>query len=225
MSWLSETLSSTLGRKIIMSLTGLFLVTFLIVHLTGNFQLLIEDGGLQFNAYAKFMTTNPVIKTTSYLLYAGFLLHIVYAILLTVHNKKARPVAYAVNGGSKNSRWASRNMGFLGTIIAVFLVIHLRGFWYEMHWGAIGTDSAGNRDLFAVVSAAFAEWWYVAIYVLSMIFLAFHLAHGFQSGFQTLGLNHKKYTPFIKKLGIAIAVLIPLGFAAIPVIMFINSLG
>ncbi|WP_375580532.1 succinate dehydrogenase cytochrome b subunit [Marivirga tractuosa] len=223
MSWLSDTLTSTIGRKLVMSLTGLFLIIFLVVHLAGNFQLLADDGGLAFNAYAKFMTSNPIIKFTSYGLYAFILIHIIMSIALVIKNKKARPVGYDKVKGSANSSFSSRNMGILGFIIFVFLVIHLRNFWYEMHWGSIPIDEAGNKDLYAVVNAAFSEWWYVAIYVVCMVGLAFHLSHGFSSAFQTLGINHSKYTPFIKKLGIVYAILIPAAFASIPLIMFFNS--
>lgn len=225
MSWLSQTLNSTLGRKLVMALTGLFLVTFLIVHLSGNFQLLMNDNGEAFNAYAKFMTTNPVIKTASYVLYAGILIHVIWSIILTAQNRKARPVRYAVEKSAANSAWNSRNMGVLGTIILIFLIIHLRNFWYEMHFGEIGVDINGNKDLFKVVSAAFAQPLYVALYVLSMVGLGYHLSHGFASGFQTLGLNHPKYTPFIKKLGNLIAILIPVGFAIIPIIMYFKTLS
>lgn len=206
-----------------MSLTGLFLIIFLIVHLVGNLQLLSDDGGLAFNAYAKFMTSNPIIKTTSYGLYAFILIHIVMSIVLGVKNRAARPVGYSKVKGSANSSFSSRNMGILGFIIFVFLVIHLRNFWYEMHWGSIPMDEAGNKDLYIVVSAAFSEWWYVALYVVCMVGLAFHLSHGFSSAFQTLGINHSKYTPFIKKLGIVYAILVPAAFASIPLIMFFNS--
>jgi len=223
MSWLSDTLTSTIGRKVVMSLTGLFLIIFLIVHLTGNFQLLMDDGGLQFNAYAKFMTTNPLIKVASYGLYAFILLHIIMSAVLAYKNKQARPVGYDKVKGSANSAWSSRNMGILGTVILIFLVIHLRNFWYEMHWGGIPLDAAGNKDLYAVVSAAFAEWWYVAIYLASMVFLAFHLSHGFSSAFQTLGVNHSKYTPLIKGVGIVYAIAIPAAFASIPIYMFLNN--
>jgi succinate dehydrogenase / fumarate reductase cytochrome b subunit len=223
MSWLSDTLTSTIGRKLVMSLTGLFLIIFLIVHLAGNFQLLADDGGLAFNAYAKFMTSNPIIKFASYGLYAFILIHIIMSVALAIKNKGARPVGYAEVKGSANSSFSSRNMGILGFIILVFLVIHLRNFWYEMHWGSIPIDEAGNKDLYAVVNAAFVEWWYVVIYVACMVGLAFHLSHGFSSAFQTLGINHKKYTPFIKKLGIVYAILIPAAFASIPLIMFFNS--
>ena len=225
MSWLTETLSSTLGRKLLMALTGLFLVTFLIVHLSGNFQLLMNDGGEAFNAYAKFMTTNPLIKAASYILYTGILLHVIYSIILTSQNKKARPIKYAKQASPKKVSWNSRNMGLLGTIILIFLIIHLRNFWYEMHWGEIGVDMNGNKDLYTVVTAAFAQPLYVLLYVVSMVGLAFHLSHGFASAFQTLGWNHPKYSPLINKVGLAISVLIPLGFAIIPIFLFIKTLA
>jgi len=226
MSWFTNAISSTLGRKVLMALTGLFLITFLIVHLSGNLQLLLDDGGKSFNIYAKFMTTNPIIKTTSYLLYATFIIHIIWSIILTVHNRKARPVGYEKFKGSTNSTWSSRNMGILGTIIFVFLVIHLRNFWYEMHWGGIpkvSYDGEEYKDLHAVVNASFGEIWYVVLYVAAMLGLMFHLFHGFQSSFQTLGVNHPKYNPIIKGVGYAIAIIIPALFASIPIIMYLDN--
>jgi succinate dehydrogenase / fumarate reductase, cytochrome b subunit len=224
MNWFTQLLTSTLGRKLIMALTGLFLILFLVVHLIGNLQLLHADGGQAFNVYAQFMTSNPLIKTVSYLNYIFILLHIVWAILLTVRNKKARGgEGYAV---SKNSSpWTSRNMGILGTFILIFLVIHLKGFWYEMHWGGIATatyDGQEVKNLYAVVDQAYAQWWYVAIYVFSMLMLAFHLWHGFSSAFQTLGLNHVKYNNVINFVGKAFAIIVPALFALIPVWMFLD---
>ncbi len=223
MSWFTNALSSTLGRKLVMAATGLFLIIFLLVHLTGNLQLLKDDGGEAFNVYAQFMTSNPLIKTTSYLLYATFLVHIIWAVILSVYNRKARPVGYAHNKAS--STWSSRNMGILGTIVLIFLIIHLKNFWYEMHWGGIPTvayEGESYKDLYAVVDKAFAEWWIVALYVVSMIGLMFHLYHGFQSAFQTLGLNHPKYNALIKGVGTAFAVIVPALFAAIPILMFLE---
>ncbi|HET8860280.1 succinate dehydrogenase cytochrome b subunit [Marivirga sp.] len=223
MSWLSDTLTSTIGRKLVMSLTGLFLIIFLVVHLAGNFQLLADDGGEAFNEYAEFMTSNPIIKFLSYGLYAFILLHIVMSIALVLKNKKARPTGYDKVKGSANSSFSSRNMGILGFIIFVFLVIHMRSFWFEMKFGTMPLDEFGNKDLYLIVKEAFSQWWYVALYVVCMVGLAFHLSHGFSSAFQTLGINHSKYTPFIKKLGIVYAILIPAAFASIPLIMFFNS--
>lgn len=223
MSWLTDTLTSSIGRKLIMSLTGLFLIIFLVVHLAGNLQLLAGDNGEAFNAYAKFMTNNPIIKFTSYGLYAFIVLHIIMSLLLVIKNKQARPVGYAQVKGSANSAWTSRNMGILGTVILIFLVIHMRSFWFEMKFGSLPMDEFGNKDLYLIVAEAFSQWWYVALYVVSMIGLGFHLSHGFSSAFQTLGINHKKYTPFIKGLGMVYAIAIPAAFAAIPLYMFFNN--
>lgn len=209
-----------------MSLTGLFLCSFLVVHLSGNFQLLKADGGESFNIYAKFMTTNPVVKTLSYGLYATFLLHIIQGLSLAFKNKAARPVAYKKSGGSANSGFASRNMALLGSLVLIFLVLHLANFWWKMKFGTMPmTEHNGEsyKDLYKVVAEAFAQPWLVAVYVLGMVGLGFHLWHGFQSGFQTLGLNHKKYTPFITVFGQAFAVIIPFAFAVIPIMMLIQG--
>src|SRR5688572_26349736 len=195
MNWFTKLLTSTLGRKLMMALTGLFLILFLAVHLAGNLQLLKNDGGEAFNVYSKFMTTNTLIKIVSYVNYAFIVIHIVWAILLTMHNRKARgPEGYAVSKNS--SAWTARNMGILGTFILIFLVIHLKGFWYEMHWGGIPVkvyDGVEVKDLYSVVVFAYSNPLMVLIYVISMAVLAFHLWHGFASTFQTLGLNHLKY--------------------------------
>jgi succinate dehydrogenase / fumarate reductase cytochrome b subunit len=227
MSWFSTTLSSSLGKKLLMALTGLFLIVFLIGHLAGNMQLFFahQDNGLAFNIYAKFMTTNPAVKILSYVTYISILAHVVYSIVLSRKNKSARPVGYSVSTKDSQSTTASRNMGVLGTILLLFIVIHLKAFWYEMHWGVIGNDANGNRDLYSIVSAAYAELWYVAIYVVAMFFLAMHLSHGFSSAFQTLGINHKKYTPIINGIGKAFAIIVPLLFAMMPIWMYIKNLG
>lgn len=137
MNWLTRFLKSSIGRKLLMALTGLFLCSFLVVHLIGNFQLFNNDGGLSFNTYAVFMTTNPLIKFTSYGLYATFVFHAIWGLYLVFENKKARPVAYAQVDGKANSTWASRNMGLLGTIILVFLVLHMAGFWAKYKFGEV----------------------------------------------------------------------------------------
>lgn len=137
MNWFVRTLTSSIGRKLVMSLTGLFLVTFLIVHVSGNFQLFKDDGGYSFNMYSRFMTHNPIIKTISYLLYTTLLVHSLQALLITLANRKSRPQGYVNNKPAKNSKWASRNMGILGSILLLFLVIHLKDFWAEYHWGDV----------------------------------------------------------------------------------------
>lgn len=137
MSNFSKAFSSSLGKKLIMSLTGLFLCSFLIIHLIGNLQLFKNDSGQAFNSYAYFMTHFLPIKIISYLLYASIIIHAVYALILTNKNKKARPVAYASYNGEANSPWTSRNMGILGTILLIFLVVHMSNFWAQYHWGGL----------------------------------------------------------------------------------------
>jgi succinate dehydrogenase / fumarate reductase, cytochrome b subunit len=224
MNWFNKLLTSTLGRKLLMALTGLFLILFLVVHLIGNLQLLKNDGGEAFNVYAKFMTSNPIIVTISYVNYACILIHVFWALFLTIGNKRARgDQKYAVIKNS--SPWTSRNMGILGTLILIFLVIHLKTFWYEMHWGGIPTvnyDGEEVKHLYAIVEAAYAQLWYVALYVFSMLVLAFHLWHGFVSSFQTLGLNHPKYNPLIGFVGKAFAIIVSALFALIPIWMYLD---
>ncbi|MGB3181135.1 MAG: succinate dehydrogenase cytochrome b subunit [Cyclobacteriaceae bacterium] len=229
MSWVVQTLTSSIGKKVIMALSGLFLIIFLIGHLSGNFLLLKSDGGKAFNEYAEFMTTNQIVQVIRYILYAGILLHIFYAIALTIYNNKARPVGYKMSRANENSSWISRNMGLLGTLIAVFLVIHLRSFWYRMKFGEmpeVTYESVGTvKDLYAIVYEAFAELWYTGLYVVLMVFLALHLAHGFHSAFRTLGLRHSKYLPIVKNIGLAFAIIVPALFASLAVVMYIKSLG
>jgi succinate dehydrogenase / fumarate reductase cytochrome b subunit len=225
MKWFLDLFTSSLGRKLVMALTGLFLILFLVVHLSGNFQLLKGDGGKAFNVYAEFMTTNPVIKVISYGNYTFILLHIFLALVLTGKNRAARgSERYKVTSG-KSSTWSSRNMGILGTIILIFLVIHLKDFWAQMHWGGIpkaNYDGREVKDLYAIVALAFSQRWYVALYVVCMVGLGFHLWHGFASAFQTLGLNHVKYNPIIHFVGKAFAIIVPALFALIPIIMFLK---
>lgn len=229
MSWFTQFLTSSIGRKLIMSLTGLFLIVFLLVHLLGNFQLLVNDGGESFNLYAKFMTSNPLIKTASYGLYFFIVLHAVQGILLWRKNIAARgPQGYAVKvtrAVNTNGNIASR-MGALGTVILIFILLHMYQFWLQMKMGTVSMvtyDDVQVKDLYTLVVQAFANPLYVVFYVVSMVMIAFHLWHGFQSAFQTLGLNHPKYTPLIQWVGKAYSILIPLGFAIIPIFMFLNK--
>ncbi len=218
----SALIKSSLAKKYWMAGTGLFLCLFLIGHLLGNFQLLLPSdvASAQFNEYARFMTTNPLVKILSYVTYFSILFHAVDGILLTIQNRKARPVKYAYNKPSANSTWASRNMAFLGVILLLFLIIHMRSFWYEMHFGFVPLDANGNKDLYAITVEAFKELWYVLLYVVSMIAIAFHLSHGFSSAFQSVGLSHPKIKNMASKLGYVFGIIIPLAFASIPVILY-----
>ncbi len=223
MSWLYKTFSSSIGRKVLMALTGIFLILFLIVHLAGNLQLFRDDGGKAFNLYSHFMTSQPIIEIIAYILYICILLHVFMSAYITWMNYKARPVGYSVNNQSVNSTWSSRNMGLLGTAILIFLAIHLQNFWYQVHWGKeahVTYNGVQYVDLYTQVLYAFQNPWIVGLYVLGMIGLSYHLLHGFQSSFQTLGLNHKKYTPAIKVIGVLFAILVPVLFAMMPLYFF-----
>jgi succinate dehydrogenase / fumarate reductase, cytochrome b subunit len=227
MSWFSDFLTSSIGRKLVMSLTGLFLIIFLAIHLAGNLQLLYADSGEAFNLYAKFMTTNPLIKTTSYLLYAFILLHAIQGWILWRKNKLARGAqGYAVKVTKTvgTNRFASVNMGWLGTIIFVFILIHLYQFWLQMKLGNLPMatyDGVEVKDLYAIVAKAYSNIGFVAFYVISMVVVGIHLYHGFHSAFQTLGLSHHKYTPLVKGFGKLYSIVVPLGFAIIPVYMYL----
>ncbi|TPE42840.1 succinate dehydrogenase cytochrome b subunit [Pontibacter mangrovi] len=226
MNWFTKTFSSTVGRKIVMAVTGLFLCSFLVVHLIGNLQLFRNDGGEAFNLYSDFMAHNGVIRFMEIILVLGFVFHIYDALVLTRLNKAARPIGYVNSHPEENSSWSSRNMGLLGTVILVFLIIHLWNFFVPARFEANGglervmIEDVEYHNLYSAVVLAFQNPIYVAIYVISMIALAYHLIHGFQSAFQTLGLDHKKYTPFIQKFGVAFSILVCLGFAIIPLYFF-----
>ena len=228
MNWFIKFLTSSLGKKLIMSLTGLFLVSFLAVHLVGNLQLLIDDQGQQFNIYAKFMTTNPLIKTVSYLLYFSILLHAFQGWAIWRQNRAARGnQRYAVQNVRAVNTNASvaKSMGWLGTVIFIFLLIHLYQFWLQMKMGTLPMveyDGESYKNLYVPVKAAYSNIGYVIFYVVSMGFVAMHLIHGFQSAFQTLGLNHKKYSPFIHFVGKAFAIVVSIGFAIIPIVFYLR---
>lgn len=225
MTWIIKLLLSSVGRKLVMSLTGLFLCSFLIVHLIGNLQLLYDDGGEAFNTYAYFMVHNPIIKFISYGLYFFILLHAVLGILLWNSNRKSKGQKYAVSATNSGS-WSSKNMSLLGTLVLAFICIHMGDFWWKMKFtdelAMVSYDSfdVEVKDLYLRVSTAFQETWIVLVYVVGMIALFFHLSHGFASAFQTLGLRHPKYTPLIKGLGWAFSIIVPLLFAMIPILTY-----
>lgn len=229
-------LKSSLAKKYFMALTGLFLCLFLVGHLLGNLQLfnVSSEGAEKFNLYAKFMTTNPLIKVLSYFTYASVLFHVIDGFVLTIQNKKARPVKYVVEKGSANSNWSSRNMALLGTILLVFIVTHMQNFWYVMHFGEVSKIIIGGeevKDLHTVVLNFFNPAInpyaivMVGLYVFAMVAMGFHLQHGFSSAFQSLGINHLRYTPIIEKVGMIFCVIIPLAFAVIPVFLYYSQIG
>lgn len=223
MGSIANAFSSSIGKKLIMGITGLFLISFLVVHCFLNSFVFFDNTGALFNEGAHFMATNWIIRAMEVVLMLGLLMHIVQGARLTFENQAARPQKYAYNNGNANSKWYSRSMGLLGTLLLIFLIVHLSQFWTVSRFTGIPTtDAAGHEDLYAVMKVTFSNIWFVVLYVLSMISLAYHLLHGFASAFQTMGWNHKKYTPIIKAIGVWFSILIPLIFAAMPVWIYLG---
>ena len=226
MKWLLNFLTSSLGQKVIMSLTGLFLILFLLVHLIGNLQLLADDGGRSFNIYTEFMSHNPVIQTISKGNFFFILLHTVQGLLLAYTNKKAKGSSYAVSANN-NTSWASRNMALLGTLILAFILMHLWHFYFNFKFGndyqLVNVDGQQIIDANEKVVYILTQPVWLISYLIGIAVLAFHLYHGFGSAFQTLGIRHKKYTPVINFVGKAYAILIPVGFAIIPIYLYFTK--
>lgn len=232
MKWLTSLFTSSLGRKLIMSLTGLFLCSFLVIHLLGNLQLLVDDGGVAFNDYAYFMTNFLPIKAISWGLYIMILLHAILGLMLWYQNSKKKGTKYKGGKGAKGS-WASKNMGLLGTLILAFIFIHMGDFWWKMKWTeyfsgdlVVQSEALGHevKNLYARVSEAFSNPLIVIAYVIGQLVLSFHLWHGFGSGFVTLGLNNTKYSPLIDGFGKIFAIVIPLGYVIIPIFHYLGIL-
>jgi succinate dehydrogenase cytochrome b subunit len=214
-AWLSRTLS----RKNLMALTGFFLCLFLVIHLFGNLQLLLpaEVARWQFNFYSKLLSENIFIELISYVLFASILAHAAYAFLITIQNRRSNGKRYEYDRRGVSSKWYSRKMGLLGTIVLIFLIIHLRDFWYQLQFGHVPLDQDGQKDLYTLVVTVYHQGWYVLIYVLCMVALGYHLLHGFFSAARTLGVYNPRYVNWIRVLGWIYSVGISAGFALIPV--------
>jgi succinate dehydrogenase / fumarate reductase cytochrome b subunit len=213
---------SSLIKKYWMALTGLFLISFLVVHASVNAMIFWNDGGVTFNMVAHFFGTNILIRTMEIVLFLGLIAHVVDGLMLWSQNRAARPVKYAMEKGSTNRRWYSASMGILGTLILLFLILHLWHFWVKSRHivGSLepyGLDAAGQENLFAVMQDTFKWPAAVVIYVLGCFSLFWHLLHGFKSAFQSLGLNHKRYNPIISACGTAFSIVVPAVFAAMPI--------
>ena len=224
---LTTIFKSSIGKKIVMGLTGLFLISFLLVHCGINACIFLNDNGETFNKAAHFMGTNLFIRTAEIGLFLGLLIHIIQGLVLTYENNKKRPIKYAVNAGNQNSKWYSRSMGLLGTLLLIFLIIHMGDFWTHSRVpGLVGGlpeveyDGVVYHDLYAKMVEEFKEVFVVIFYVISMFSLGFHLLHGFSSAFQSLGINHSKYNPMIKSVGFSLSIIIPLLFALMPLSIY-----
>jgi succinate dehydrogenase / fumarate reductase cytochrome b subunit len=214
-------IQSSLGKKLLMGLTGLFLISFLIVHCLLNSFIFLNDGGVMFNEGAQFMATNPIIRIMEIVLFFGLIAHALQALVLTLQNNKSRPVKYAVNDGKANSKWYSRSMGILGSLLLLFLVVHLSHFWIDTKAAQFNGTIAEHNTYLEMIEV-FHNPINVAVYLLGVLALAYHLLHGFPSAFQTLGWNHPKYNGLIKITGTLFSIVVPLIFAAMPVAIFLG---
>lgn len=233
MNW-KQAFTSSVGKKLVMGFTGLFLIMFLLVHAYVNGLVFLEwlDPGRGYAAYeagAHFLGTNPLTRVAEIGLMVGIILHIVQGLMLWSQNKSKRPVNYNkhANGSvsdysKRKSTWYSRSMGMLGTLILIFLVLHLYHFWAPNRIQQLLEGK--EKDLYYEMQVIFSEAWVVIVYVLGCISLAWHLAHGFFSAFRTVGLSTPKYAGIIRCVGIAYSIIVPLFFALMPIAFFMGWL-
>lgn len=225
MTW-KQTFSSSVGRKVVMSLTGIFLILFLIVHVGLNASIWANDGGKTFNIASHFMGTNVVIRTIEVGLFLFLIIHIVQGLMLAARNQSRRGIGYAENYGNRGSRWYARSMGLLGTLVLLFLIVHLANFWVPSRWHRVPEfkplSDEHVSDLFGLMQQTFSNIVIVIVYVLGCISLAYHLAHGFQSAFRTLGVHNKRYVRMLVNIGYVFSVVVCLAFAMMPITMYFH---
>lgn len=224
MTW-KQVFTSSIGKKIVMAVTGVFLIMFLIVHVGLNACIFAMDGGVMFNKAAHFMGHTVVIRIMEVGLFIGFFIHIIQGFVLWAQNSRTRNTGYAIKLGSRGSKWYSRSMGLLGTIIFLFLIIHWNDFWFKARFTGveeININGSTVADMFSLMKTTFSNIWIVIIYVLGCISLAYHLMHGFQSAFRTLGVDNRKYVKMLQGLGNGYAIIVSLAFAMMPISMYLG---
>lgn len=219
---MSSIFTSSIGKKLMMSLAGSFLVVFLLVHMGINLLIVIFDDPMVYNKAAHFMSTNVLIKIFEIVLMGGILLHIIYALILQIQNWIARPRRY-VKANYSNTSFFSKFMIHTAVIILVFLTIHFMDFYFKAkfgHGGTIVVDGVVYHDFAAEIVDKFNMLPFVIFYIAAFVFLGFHLVHGFQSAFKTLGMDHKRYTPVVQALSILYSVIIVGGYSIIPLMIY-----
>lgn len=214
MTW-KQMLTSPVGKKYVMGVTGFFLIIYLIVHASINSLIFNNDGGELFDRVAHFMAYNFIMRFLEIVLFAGFIIHIIQGLVLWKQNRDARPVKYKMQRYTRKIKWYSRYMGILGTLVLLFLVMHLSHFWY-------GTKNAmylngPEVNLYQQMKEVFTNPVWFILYMIGLASLLYHLLQGFQSAFQSLGMNDKKWTPLIKGLGVAYSIIIVVLFAMMPI--------
>ncbi|GMN10138.1 succinate dehydrogenase cytochrome b subunit [Croceitalea sp. MTPC9] len=220
---MSGLIKSSLARKVVMALSGLFLVFFLAQHFTINITSVIDPE--TFNTWSHFMGYNPLVQfILQPILIAGVIIHFIMGFVLELQNRKARGIGYVKYKGSANAPWVSRNMIYSGLVVLAFLGLHMYDFWvHEMSYKYVDVLPENPTRYYEETVEKFAPFWRTVLYVISFVLLSLHLWHGFASSFQSMGLNNK-YTPAIKKFAKIFAVAIPLGFAFIALYHHLNPI-
>ncbi len=222
-----------------MGLTGLFLISFLVIHVGVNACIFKDlsmidpaDDGDMFNRAADFMGSMVLIRIMEVVLFLGFFIHIIQGLLLEFQNRSKRVQGYAVQMGNKGSKWYSRSMGLLGTLLLLFLILHWWHFWIPSRFTHAGleepyvmSNQRVGHNLFNLMKVTFSEWWVVIVYVLGCISLTYHLLHGFQSAFRTLGLSNTRYIKLVNAAGFAYSIVVPFIFALMPLSMKLGWVG
>jgi succinate dehydrogenase cytochrome b subunit len=232
MKW-SAFFTSSVGKKLVMAITGLSLIVFLIVHVTVNALMwskvfVPEDSGEIFNKAAHWLGESLVPRVLEIGLFLFFILHIVQGYVLEATNRSKRGVGYEVKMGSKGSAWYRKSMGLLGTLIFLFLVVHLANFWIPSRFGGLEEvsypDAPGKTyaELYGRMVEVFQNQWIVILYVIGCISLAWHLIHGFQSSFRTLGVSNKRYLSTLRAAGFAFSIIVCFAFAMMPVSIYLG---
>lgn len=217
-------LKTSVGKKMLMSISGLFLILFLLLHLSLNLLAIFDDTGQLFIDASEFMEKNAFIFIMQFVLAGGFIIHIFYGTWLTYQNRKTRPVPYEVKTKTDVS-WSSQNMWITGALIFGFLILHLYNYFYKLKF----TDliESGQMNEYELVKSIFQveNWPYSVLYIVWFIILGLHLNHSLQSGFQTLGLNNQKWINRLKWISSIYAIIISVGFSTITLYFFIESLN
>lgn len=238
MTW-KQVFTSSIGKKIVMAITGISLVLFLIVHVTVNACMWAKifvpnDNGEVFNKAAHFLGQTLVPRVLEIGLFLFIIIHIIQGYVLEAQNRSKRGTPYAMNYGNRGSKWYSRSMGLLGTLIFLFLILHIYDFWIPSRFGGIADiheldmitypddPNQTYHNLYGEMIKVFQNPFIVVLYVLGCISLAYHLAHGFQSSFRTLGVTNKRYVNMLKGIGYAFAIIVPLVFAMMPVSVYLG---
>jgi succinate dehydrogenase / fumarate reductase, cytochrome b subunit len=226
---MSKFLTASIGRKFLMSITGLFLLVFIVVHLTVNILLIFDDSGDLFNQAAHFMATNPAVRLMEPLLGIGFLIHIIWSFIISWENWRARPVKYKKQDLSNASSWSSRNMLIIGFLVLIFLVIHIYDFYWKMKVTGsplldyVVINGVDMKNSYALVTARFIDdWIFSLLYIAGGVLLGLHVIHGFWSSFQTLGLNNKIWMARLQLLSRIYAIVVAVGFSVIPLYFLIK---